>query len=416
MSVQFYNDRVHLAGGITTGSSVIQFSYSAVIRTNGALSAYRQEANLPTPLWYQGSALVNDAVYLFGGATNTTTTSQVNTIYKGVINPTNGTIASWVLVDTMPTSFNTAPGTVFAANGNAYLIGGADLTTSQFSNQVWRKALIAGANHPPVANSQSISLSENSSASITLTASDPDNDTLAFFVTSLPTNGILSGTAPNLIYQPNTDFSGADSFTFKGNDGQADSALATIALNVLPVTNHAPVAKIAVSTLFEVPGVDDLLVIAANGQNAAVSLDSSQSSDADNDQLKFQWFEGQNLLSSDTQATVSLPLGSHTIMLVASDGKATGTDQVTLEVISPADAVRLLIVLVENSPLPGNRKTPLLASLRAASASFDRRHSGPAVNQLQAFQHKLSAQVDRRNPGLASELDDIAQQIIDSVQ
>src|SRR6185369_6203836 len=62
MSVQFYNDRVYLAGGITTGNSVIQFSYSAVVHTNGALSAYRQEANLPVPVWYQGSALVNDTL------------------------------------------------------------------------------------------------------------------------------------------------------------------------------------------------------------------------------------------------------------------------------------------------------------------------------------------------------------------
>jgi hypothetical protein len=417
MSVQFYNDRVYLAGGITTGNNVIGFSYSAVVRTNGGLSAYRQEADLPVPLWYQGSALINDTIYLFGGATNNNTTSQVNTVYKGVVNPTNGAIASWVLADTMPTSFNTAPGSVFAsANGNAYLIGGADLATSQFSNQAWRKALIAGANHPPVANSQSISLSANSSAAVTMTAFDADNDTLAFFVTSLPTNGILSGTPPNLAYQPNTDFSGADSFTFKVNDGQADSPLATISLAVLPVTNHAPIAKISVSPLAQFPGIDELLVIAGSGRNASVSLDASQSTDADNDPLQFQWFDGEDLLASGSDANVTLSVGSHTITLLANDGKATGADEVTLEVISPADAVQLLIALVENSSLPGNRKNPLLASLRAASGSFDRGHSGPGVNQLQAFQHKLSAQVARINPALANEFDDIAQEIIDSLR
>ena len=417
MSVQFYNDRVYLAGGITTGNNVLGFSYSTIVRTNGTLGVWRQEADLPVPLWYQGSALVSNSIYLFGGATNSATTSQVNSIYQGAINPTNGAITSWVSADTMPTSFNIAPGTVFSSgNGNIYLIGGANLSSSQVSNEVWHKAFVAGVNHPPVANPQSISLSANSSVSITLTASDADNDTLTFLLTSLPTNGIVSGTPPNLTYQPNPDFSGADSFTFKANDGQTDSAPATISIAVLPITNHTPVAEIAVSPLFQVPGLDELLVIAADGFNAAVSLDASQSSDADNDPLQFQWFEGQTLLASDPQATVILPLGPHAITLLASDGKATGSAEVNLEVIAPADAIQLIIALIEDSSLPPNRKTPLFASLQAASASFDRGHNGPGANQLQAFQHKLAAQIEKINPDLAQELNDLAQEIIDAVR
>jgi hypothetical protein len=417
MSVQFYNDRVYLAGGITTGNTVLGFSYSALVRTNGTLGAYRQEANLPVPLWYQSSALINDQLYLFGGATETTTTSQVNTVYRGAINPTNGTIAAWVAADTMPGLFNAAPGTIYIpGNGNVYLIGGANLANSQFSNQVWRKALAAGANHPPVANAQTVSLAANTTASITLTASDVDSDTLAFFVTSLPTNGILSGLAPNLSYLPNFNFSGADSFTFKVNDGQADSALATVTLNVLPVTNRAPVASIVVSPLAQFPGIDDLIVIAGNGRNANVSLDASQSSDADNDPLQFRWLAGQTVIGSSPVETVTLAVGSRAITLEASDGKDTGTEEATVHVITPGDAVELLIALVQNSSLPGHRKTPLLASLKAAAASFDRGHGGPGANQLQAFQHKLGAQVARSNPALAEQWDAIAQEIIDAVR
>ena len=91
-------------------------------------------------------------------------------------------------------------------------------------------------------------------------------------------------------------------------------------------------------------------------------------------------------------------------------------DTATLEVITPAEAVELLAELVEGSSLPANRKKPLLASLRAAEASFGRRHSTPGVNQLQAFQHKVRAQVAKINEALAREFTDISQEIIDAVQ
>src|SRR3989454_12348424 len=42
-------------------------------------------------------------------------------------------------------------------------------------------------------------------------------------------------------YTPVADFNGADSFTYKANDGQADSNVATVALTINPV-NDAPVA------------------------------------------------------------------------------------------------------------------------------------------------------------------------------
>jgi len=57
-----------------------------------------------------------------------------------------------------------------------------------------------------------------------------------------PTHGTLSGTAPNLTYTPARDFNGSDVFTFKVNDGQLDSAPATVTITVTPV-NDAPVAN-----------------------------------------------------------------------------------------------------------------------------------------------------------------------------
>ena len=56
-----------------------------------------------------------------------------------------------------------------------------------------------------------------------------------------PAHGTLSGTAPNLTYTPAANYNGADSFTFKVNDGTVDSAAATVSITVTAV-NDAPVA------------------------------------------------------------------------------------------------------------------------------------------------------------------------------
>jgi uncharacterized repeat protein (TIGR03803 family) len=87
-------------------------------------------------------------------------------------------------------------------------------------------------NNPPVANSQSVSTPRNAPAAITLTASDADFDPLTFVVVTGPAHGALSGTAPNLTYTPALNYVGPDSFTFKANDGAADSNIATVSITV----------------------------------------------------------------------------------------------------------------------------------------------------------------------------------------
>jgi hypothetical protein len=102
---------------------------------------------------------------------------------------------------------------------------------------------VVPANREPQANSQTVTADEDSSKSILLTASDADDkDVLSYNIVSQPTNGVLSGTAPNLTYTPNANFNGSDSFTFKANDGNVDSNTATVSIAVTPV-NDAPVSS-----------------------------------------------------------------------------------------------------------------------------------------------------------------------------
>ena len=100
---------------------------------------------------------------------------------------------------------------------------------------------VNAVNDAPVADDQAVTTDEDTAAAITLTASDVDGDTLTYGVVTGPSNGTLSGTAPNLSYTPSADYHGADSFTFKANDTLLDSNVATVTITVTPV-NDAPVA------------------------------------------------------------------------------------------------------------------------------------------------------------------------------
>lgn len=100
---------------------------------------------------------------------------------------------------------------------------------------------VTSVNDPPVANPQAKTVAEDSSIAIVLTGADVDGDTLMFTVVTQPAHGTLSGIPPSLTYTPDLNYNGSDSFTFKVNDGQVDSNVATVSITVTPV-NDVPIA------------------------------------------------------------------------------------------------------------------------------------------------------------------------------
>ena len=78
----------------------------------------------------------------------------------------------------------------------------------------------------------------------TLTGSDADLNTLSFSIVSAPQNGVidsLNSSTGDYAYTPNENYFGVDSFTFRVNDGAADSTAATVSIMVNAV-DDAPVA------------------------------------------------------------------------------------------------------------------------------------------------------------------------------
>ena len=175
-----------------------------------------------------------------------------------------------------------------------------------------------------------------------------------------------------------------------------------------------PTAAIAVSPLLALPTeAATLLVLAPNNAATTVVLDGSRSSDPDNDPLQFFWYvDGQiTPLATGEIAATLLPVGPHTVTLVVSDGQDTGRAQVRFEVITPATAISWLAQRLNEAHLESKNKQPLLATLSAATASFDRGNFTAALNQLTAFQNKVRAQIAPSNPALADLLTDISQKI-----
>ena len=95
-------------------------------------------------------------------------------------------------------------------------------------------------NRLPVADSQTVTILEDIPGSFALNASDPDGDSLTFAVGSQPLHGTLTGTAPDLTYTPDLNYSGTDAFSFSVNDGHVDSDAATVNI-IIAAVNDAPV-------------------------------------------------------------------------------------------------------------------------------------------------------------------------------
>lgn len=96
-------------------------------------------------------------------------------------------------------------------------------------------------NDKPVVEEQEVAVQEDTATSVKLEGEDIDGDSLSFYVVDNPTHGTLYGSGSNLVYMPNLNYNGSDSFTYKAWDGNLFSEIKTINLTISPV-NDAPKA------------------------------------------------------------------------------------------------------------------------------------------------------------------------------
>lgn len=138
-------------------------------------------------------------------------------------------------------------GHALAADGATIVVGAYDRNSESGGVYVTGPA----PDFAPVPVDQTVMLDEDATAPITLDAND--TDPLTYSVATQPQNGSLSGTAPSLVYTPDANFNGTDSFTFTANDGTTNSVPGTVTLEVAPI-NDAPVAdEISRATVESMP-------------------------------------------------------------------------------------------------------------------------------------------------------------------
>jgi RHS repeat-associated protein len=169
--------------------------------------------------------------------------------------------------------------------GNSQLVGGVTCDELKVNGGGLLRLIYGpSSNRTPVANNNAVSVDEDASVPIALSASDPDADPLTFTRLTSPTNGTISGVAPNLIYSPASNFAGRDSFTFKVNDGQTDSNVAVVSITVRPVNDRPSADVKTVSVAEDTPasvilsGTDvdgDVLTFTVTGQPTHGSLSTS---------------------------------------------------------------------------------------------------------------------------------------------
>jgi VCBS repeat-containing protein len=113
---------------------------------------------------------------------------------------------------------------------------------------------VAHVNHPPLATDDAYSTDENtpltvSAPGVLTNDTDPDSDPLTAVLDSGPSHAasFALNADGSFSYTPTSGYSGSDSFTYKANDGLADSNVATVNLTInavnQPPVNHLPAAQ-----------------------------------------------------------------------------------------------------------------------------------------------------------------------------
>jgi chitodextrinase len=193
---------------------------------------------------------------------------------------------------------------------------------------------VSGVNDAPVASNQTVAVTEDVAKALVLVGSDVDGDPLTYTIVAAPTKGTLSGTAPNLTYTPAADYTGADSFTFRVNDGTVNSSTATVTIAVTG-TNDAPVAA-------------SQSVSAVEDANKTIALSAT---DGDGDPLTYSIVTNpaHGSLSGTAPNVTYIPTGNYngpdSFSFRANDGLTN----------SNTAAVTITVASVNDSPVSGNQ-------------------------------------------------------------
>ncbi|MCK5593945.1 MAG: tandem-95 repeat protein, partial [Candidatus Aenigmarchaeota archaeon] len=196
---------------------------------------------------------------------------------------------------------------------------------------------VANQNRAPTASDDTATTPEDTQKAITLSATDADGDNLTYAIVTHPTDGTVTISGTTATYTPTANYNGADSFTFKANDGTADSNTATITITVDAV-NDAPTIDPEVTNITTPEDIEE-------------TLDLTQfENDVEDSDASLTWTIGgvnTSIFTASIDAVTDVltitPVtdanGADTVTLTLTDsGNATATQNITVTVSTANDA------------------------------------------------------------------------------
>ncbi len=229
-------------------------------------------------------------------------------------------------------------------------------------------------NNPPVADDQSVNANENTPITITLTASDPDGDCPLTFSVNQPSSGSLGSVtnqqctsgngSADVVYTPDLDFTGLDSFTFQVDDGEL-SDTGTVSITVDPV-NDPPVADDqSVNTNEDIPITITLTASDPDG-DCPLTFSVNQPSNGSLSSVTNQQCTSGNGLAEVTYTPDPSFTGLDSFTFEASDGTLSGTGTVSITVDSVNDPP-----VADDQSVNTNEDIPITITLTASDSDGD---------------------------------------------
>ncbi|MBL4661853.1 MAG: tandem-95 repeat protein, partial [Alcanivoracaceae bacterium] len=178
-------------------------------------------------------------------------------------------------------------------------------------------------NDAPIANDTVITTDEDTIINAILLATDIDGDALTYTIIQNPINGSLTGDVPNLIYTPNSNYFGDDSFIFKVDDLELASNNATITIAIESINDQPIAQEISVTVTYETAinlnlsgsDVEDntlAFIIQSQASHGVITENSGIYTYQPNngysgiDQAIYRAIDSQGLQSSDTLITMTI--------------------------------------------------------------------------------------------------------------